>query len=864
MKNLRFAFIALAVLLFGLVMPLGFTETARAADPILDARVQYNLAASDAIRLEAYSTFANPVPYNFLDYNLTHTTSGAACNPANANCIHDRHFFALYPMNARGWKLTVSRDFCERRTSGSTLCKADLNFGYKNAQGTFVPFFGNDDPVGTSKTIYAPNSTIHIACKSGTEAYTHSSFASYGYPMIFSAERLESQHNRNFRPYQVYCEKTPPNLGQYPNTSPPGYPAGGETLDWRDHGYILTFRTTACNDGIDNDGDGLTDAQDPACRTNPEDPNTYDPGLDDETVDNVNRPGPSTLTASDGTDLNSVRLTWTASSGATSYRIYRSQFQGTQGTLLIGNLTGLSYNDTTAVPGVTYYYTLIPRNQWGDGPSSTDSGFRGTPTGEEDCDGDGATDAEETADGTDPCDPGSFQLHLRSPAFTKYNVYLSQRNYLEVIANGTNEVRGTVTVYDINGAFVNSQQFILARGQELDFDILQLIGGRIDTYGVVKIDFNYGPGTTILGRMANYRTGPDGTTDFAFAKELRNPTRGDTYATGNSFDAQGVGFLIPNWGEVVNLDEVTRRFLVNLYDQSGVLLYSREISVPRYGEQDVQAGHEFGQTVTLFEVKPLDGATKYLSYVSRYSSEDFGGNEAASYKFAFALEARAGNGTPQYAPIQNRVGGCYTQTNWTEVVNTREIPVLAKVWFRSSAGEIVGSTDLPLQPKSQFHLNASALLEKGTDGSYKIESNVPGSLVTQSLVYYHDCSANQLQTAFSTQGRIPAQDVSSGTMNSFLGMKNELFVASTTTDVAVAKLDITPFGFPALPQQTLNVGANAQALNVLNAQGSGFPVNAYGVVRLETTRKPRTIAPFVNRYLEVDGRMQYIFSTLVQ
>jgi len=50
--------------------------------------------------------------------------------------------------------------------------------------------------------------------------------------------------------------------------------------------------------------------------------------------------------------------------------------------------------------------------------------------------------------------------------------------------------------------------------------------------------------------MSNYRLNPDGQSySFAFAKELRNPTQGVTYASSNSIDPQGSGFLVPNQRE---------------------------------------------------------------------------------------------------------------------------------------------------------------------------------------------------------------------------------------------------------------------------------------------------------------------------
>ena len=40
-----------------------------------------------------------------------------------------------------------------------------------------------------------------------------------------------------------------------------------------------------CEDGVDNDGDGLTDAQDPGCWVDPNDSSTVNPNLDDEAAD---------------------------------------------------------------------------------------------------------------------------------------------------------------------------------------------------------------------------------------------------------------------------------------------------------------------------------------------------------------------------------------------------------------------------------------------------------------------------------------------------------------------------------------------------------------------------------------------------
>ena len=574
---------------------------------------------------------------------------------------------------------------------------------------------------------------------------------------------------------------------------------------------------------------------------------------------------PVNLSASDGTNPNCVDVTWNAAARATGYLLYRSQYVGSLGDQLDGTIPTTSFCDATAVPGVTYFYTVRATNSDGQsGLSNTDPGFRQAPQQQQDCDGDGVTDAQEAIDGTGVCDPGSFQLHLKSPAYTRYNTFLSQWNYLELQATGTQPVNARITAYDINGRVISSRQLSLSPGEQIDTDVNAMVN-RANTYGLVRIDFNDQiVGATLNGRLSNYRLDPSGDTfSFAFARELRNPTRGVSYATGNSFDPLGFGNLTPNWAEIVNMELTPQTFTYNLFRQNGTLLTTRRISVPGLAARDIQAGHENGEGVYLAEFRPDNGAANYFGGVARYSSNHRSGGEAQTYNYGFMLEGRQGMADRQFSPISNSTGTCWSQQNWVELSNVRERAVVATITFRDDSGANIGSTAISLARRSQFHFNATALLEKDRIGSVAIVGSEPGSLISQSAVYFHDCQANLLQTAYASQGRIAGRDKQAGTFNTFLGITNILKVIGTSPFASTYQLSVSSQGTVLFDQQQVIAGTQANAFNLSDQSIFGTTPNSYGSLSLQTPLPGQIVAESL-RFRETDGKADFAMPTAVQ
>ncbi len=89
-------------------------------------------------------------------------------------------------------------------------------------------------------------------------------------------------------------------------------------------------------------------------------------------------PAPTSISASDGTSMDGVEVTWAPSLGATSYTVYRATSLTRRATKIsLGTTSETSFNDTTATPKITYYYYVKASNTYGTSDfSSYDDGYR--------------------------------------------------------------------------------------------------------------------------------------------------------------------------------------------------------------------------------------------------------------------------------------------------------------------------------------------------------------------------------------------------------------------------------------------------------------------------------------------------------
>ena len=514
---------------------------------------------------------------------------------------------------------------------------------------------------------------------------------------------------------------------------------------------------------------------------------------------------------------------------------------------------------------------------------------------------------------TDSNETDYDEATLRSPVFTKFNTFIGQWNFAELVNQGTLEKTVKLTIYNLFGQEMVTRTVVVAGQSEVDVDINGLVqyscdvlkqgceyfqdlsatrgdenglgrpDGIVDTYGLVKVEFDdTDPDQRLAGRISMYRPNVDGSFSFAFAREFRNPTKGQrTFAVSNTYDPRGDGNLVPNWAEVIALGKrqadgsiksESLSFTLKMYKQNGQLADTRNFTLPGLGEFDYAAGHEFTdvtgeviESVYLIEVIPSDPEAQYLMSVARYSSNAPRGTDPATYNYALVLDGDTGSTQPQFTTVGSATVGVssvssnVTTENWYESACVSSTGCRIQVLFRNSSGTIIANQIDNYAPYSQIHLNAGAIVPKGTSGSVEVRV-ITGKTAGQSMSYLHG-ELNDLQSGFASPARVIGKKSQAGSINTFLNMQNILALTATSTAATTAALNAKTFDGASF---SASVGLNSDGASSLSVTGSGLlgvPQNRFGAMLMSTNSAGQALAEVRRVRLDAKGNVDFIMPT---
>lgn len=381
---------------------------------------------------------------------------------------------------------------------------------------------------------------------------------------------------------------------------------------------------------------------------------------------------------------------------------------------------------------------------------------------------------------------------LQSPAYAKYNSFLNQKIFLELASGGSMNHQVQITLYDFKGRELLTKNFTVPGNTQKDIDINKLLetackdscpnlfdldgNNVVDTYGLIKIEFeDRNAESPLIGRLSHYRP-EDDRFSFAFTKDISNGLgTASSYLIANTIDASSQGNKIHNWAEVVSIGK-DQDFLLEIYNSEGTFLYSTSFRVLKNAEVDIRVPFTHSAAFLLKLTNQTGG--QHLFSLSRYAEKDRNPN---SFRYGFNSSGSLGTARAQYFFARNRkeLKGL-KEINYLEVANTSDETAIGTLKLRGEKGELLLEREFTVGPLSQRHISLSALLDifSETLGQVELVSNVPASLIAQSVFYLIETDSNEIQTAYVSSSKSPDGYLVRGSTNTFLGMENELMISS--------------------------------------------------------------------------------------
>ncbi|MCB0344433.1 MAG: hypothetical protein KDD66_04925 [Bdellovibrionales bacterium] len=529
---------------------------------------------------------------------------------------------------------------------------------------------------------------------------------------------------------------------------------------------------------------------------------------------------PTGVSATQGTDPDEVTVTWNAASGADTYQVYRSESAGLPGSA-VGSETALTtFSDTSAVPGLHYFYSVVAIDSsdntsdysaqaegWrqetssvdsdGDGLTDEQEDALGTNPNDSDSDDDGVSDGQEVGDNTNPLDSGSAVYALPVEMCVEWNGFLGNSNHygmyniLENVNRSGSNVTLVAELFDALGESKSTQGALVIARAQTDLLVHDMSGYAYQQLGQVCVTHDGGEGD-LDGRMVLYQPSPEPTAapddfQFAYAMPFGAGLPGNQYVSFNTYQPSAnpseQDWFVANWIQVTNKTSTNQTGTLNYYNMAGTLLGSEIVSLAPSARGDF-SGHQWGQQVLgLVEWVPSSPSANFSVRNARYFYTNNNG-AVNDFSSAFQLDAAKGTGEAITAPLDTSDG-----SSIIELMNVSGAPTVVSINIYTSSGTLVHTENRSLAAKESYHLITDSLLA-GAKGIAVLDSSTANSLLAIVMQYGRDSNLS-MKYLYGIRAAQPLGSSITSSYNTYIGQGCSLLLANMFPTVQSVSVSMT-------------------------------------------------------------------------
>jgi hypothetical protein len=329
---------------------------------------------------------------------------------------------------------------------------------------------------------------------------------------------------------------------------------------------------------------------------------------------------------------------------------------------------------------------------------------------------------------------------LEPETYTVWNgALLPFQPALRILNRSANPQPVSVTLYQANGTECTERFNTTA--EPLNYITIPLESAtcfNAESYGLVKISY---PSNEYDGELTMQRgKTADSHLTSVFSLPLSNSLTGTSYVlVDNAYHIERGGeqvYVMRNELIISNLASSEKRFTVRRYRSNTSLTKSEVMVIPARGSARVEfpLQAEEAQENGIQEIEPDDRAAPYTAVLARSGEQQLRPPHKTG-KFLLMDHARAGGSKNHFARVRYLPKRFAVQ--YAEIANVSSQGVNVQVARVNRRGKTRPSISIYLKPKETRKLRLSRLLERYQEGMAHISSDIPDSIIVNSVMKHY-------------------------------------------------------------------------------------------------------------------------------